>query len=320
MASSIASLVPEPIEKCAVWAASPTSTTLSWCQRSLRTVGKLRQIERFVSSGCPRARRAKSRSRERDRVVLGRPASSPALRHVSSVDSTMKVELAVVEPVGVHLEQAVRVLLEEERERGERRTSSRARRTGSAASRSAGRKCSRVARAHRAVHAVGREDQVGVARTARGRRPRALNRAARRARAQRSLQDVEQRLPRQAREAVPGRGTISPLIVDLDVVPVGERAADRLVGLAVGLREALQRRVGEDHAPAEGVVRAVALEDGDLVRGVGLLHEEREVQARGPPPMQTIFTAAPPWPSPLASKAIVGRKRGPSNRAPLPLR
>ncbi len=35
-----ASLVPEPIEKCAVCAASPISTSLPWGQRSLRTVGK----------------------------------------------------------------------------------------------------------------------------------------------------------------------------------------------------------------------------------------------------------------------------------------
>ena len=41
----MASLVPEPIEKWAVWAASPSSTMLSWNQRSLRTVVKLTQRE-----------------------------------------------------------------------------------------------------------------------------------------------------------------------------------------------------------------------------------------------------------------------------------
>ena len=44
IASSIASFVPEPIEKCAVCAASPSSTTFSWCQCSLRTVGKFSQL------------------------------------------------------------------------------------------------------------------------------------------------------------------------------------------------------------------------------------------------------------------------------------
>ena len=53
IASSIASLVPEPIEKCAVALASPSSTMLSLTQRLLRIIGKLRHIERLVSSGWP---------------------------------------------------------------------------------------------------------------------------------------------------------------------------------------------------------------------------------------------------------------------------
>ncbi len=50
IASSIASLVPEPIEKCAVALASPSSTMLSLTQRLLRIIGKLRHIERLVRS------------------------------------------------------------------------------------------------------------------------------------------------------------------------------------------------------------------------------------------------------------------------------
>ena len=53
MASSIARRVPEPIEKCAVRSASPISTTLPADQRSLRTFGKLRQIDLFETSGSP---------------------------------------------------------------------------------------------------------------------------------------------------------------------------------------------------------------------------------------------------------------------------
>ncbi len=45
IASSIASFVPEPIEKCAVCAASPISTTLSWNHDALRTIGKLSHCE-----------------------------------------------------------------------------------------------------------------------------------------------------------------------------------------------------------------------------------------------------------------------------------
>ena len=53
MASSMASLVPEPMEKCALALASPRSTLLPMTQRLLRIIGKLRQIERFVGTGGP---------------------------------------------------------------------------------------------------------------------------------------------------------------------------------------------------------------------------------------------------------------------------
>src|SRR6266581_967895 len=52
MASSIASLVPEPMEKCAVAFASPIRTTLSATQRSQRMFGKLRQTDRLVMMRC----------------------------------------------------------------------------------------------------------------------------------------------------------------------------------------------------------------------------------------------------------------------------
>ena len=54
---------------------------------------------------------------------------------------------------------------------------------------------------------------------------------------------------------------------------------DLVVGLAVGLREVLERGVREDHAEAEGVVGPVALDHGDLVVRIGLLHQERQVEA-----------------------------------------
>ena len=51
-------------------------------------------------------------------------------------------------------------------------------------------------------------------------------------------------------------------------------------GFGVGRLQVAQRLVGEHHAPAEGVVGPVALDHRDPVRGVLLLHEQREVQAR----------------------------------------
>ncbi len=62
MASSKARRVPEPMEKCAVWAASPTRTRLPADQRALVIRGNWRQIDRLAISGCPSSSRAKTRS------------------------------------------------------------------------------------------------------------------------------------------------------------------------------------------------------------------------------------------------------------------
>src|SRR5262249_37637224 len=67
--------------------------------------------------------------------------------------------------------------------------------------------------------------------------------------------------------------------MDLDVVPIGEVAAQRPVALAVVGLEVVQRLVGEDDAEAERVLRPVALEHGDLRSRPGLLHQDGEVQA-----------------------------------------
>ena len=52
--------------------------------------------------------------------------------------------------------------------------------------------------------------------------------------------------------------------MDLDIVPIGKVTDDGAVALAVIGLEGIERLVGEDDAKAEGVVRAVALEDGDV--------------------------------------------------------
>ena len=69
--------------------------------------------------------------------------------------------------------------------------------------------------------------------------------------------------------------------MDVDVVPVTERGEDLGVGFGVRRFEVAERLVGEDDAPAERVVRQVALDDGDLVPRVGLFQQQREIQARG---------------------------------------
>ncbi len=100
-ASSIASFVPEPIEKWAVWAASPNSTTFSWLHWAQRTVAKLIHLELLPINRCPSSRSAKisaHRSSASGSDSPGaRPGSAvkPARRHTSSCISTMSVEPVV---------------------------------------------------------------------------------------------------------------------------------------------------------------------------------------------------------------------------------
>src|SRR5438132_2916375 len=62
IASSIASLVPEPIEKCAVCRASPISTMLRCDQRSFQIHGKLRHTDLLEMSLWPSRLSAKTSS------------------------------------------------------------------------------------------------------------------------------------------------------------------------------------------------------------------------------------------------------------------
>ena len=85
-----------------------------------------------------------------------------------------------------------------------------------------------------------------------------------------------------AGEAVAGGADHAPFDVDVDVVPMRECARDLGLGLRVGAGQILERPIGEDDAPAEGVGGPVALEDRDFVAPVLLLHQDREVEAGGP--------------------------------------
>ena len=85
--------VPDPMEKCAECAASPTSTMLPCRHARFRTVGKPRQIDRFRISRCDPSSSAKTSSRKRA-VSRSEAVSMPAARQVASVASTMKVEIA----------------------------------------------------------------------------------------------------------------------------------------------------------------------------------------------------------------------------------
>jgi hypothetical protein len=97
-----------------------------------------------------------------------------------------------------------------------------------------------------------------------------------------ALQDLEQAPPPDATEAMPTGANDLAAKVDLDVVPVLEGVANLHMRLRVRRGQVLERLVGEDHAPPERVIGPVALDDAHVVRRVGALHEEREIQARGP--------------------------------------
>src|SRR5215469_12008413 len=94
----MASLVPEPTEKCAVAAASPINTIFSCDQVSHNTRGKFSQAEprkcaAFDMSGCPARYLANMRSQVQHDSSWLMP-SKPNFRQVASEHSTMKVAVS----------------------------------------------------------------------------------------------------------------------------------------------------------------------------------------------------------------------------------
>lgn len=96
----MASLVPEPIEKWALCAASPSSTTFSCRQQALRTVSKRIHREALGISRWPSRCSARSSSQRRTLARSLSPragsdsarAANPARCQACSAISTMKVE------------------------------------------------------------------------------------------------------------------------------------------------------------------------------------------------------------------------------------
>jgi len=93
------------------------------------------------------------------------------------------------------------------------------------------------------------------------------------------LKDIQQALAADAGKTVTTRARRLAAIVNSDVVPVDERFADecgafRVVGFEIG-----QRLIGQHNAPTERVVRPVALDDDNLVRGIAPLERDREIEA-----------------------------------------
>ncbi|MNM71291.1 hypothetical protein D3C81_829520 [compost metagenome] len=185
----------------------------------------------------------------------------------------------VVEAVGMRLEPAVLGLLEGEREGIEQLV--RAQPDKAALARIDVRlEGVGVAGADTAVQAVRGDHQVGLVlhrqRLVVGDivleyQPDAERFAAR-------LQDIEQALAADADKAVATGADGAAADMDVDVVPVVEGGIDLGSAVRVGLLEVVHGGVGEHHAPAESVVRPVALDHDDLVGRVLQFHQQAEVQ------------------------------------------
>jgi hypothetical protein len=63
-----------------------------------------------------------------------------------------------------------------------------------------------------------------------------------------------------------------------DVIPVGKVRPDRFRADRIILRQIVERLVGQHDAPAECVIRLVALDDNNLVRRIAQLHRDREIE------------------------------------------
>ena len=204
-------------------------------------------------------------------MVCGCPSESkPAARHDASSHSTMNVDSLLVESIAVRLEDAVLVLDEEEREGIERQRGAEPDEAGRAARRDRARMRRRSCAANRAVDAVGRDDQVGVAESecVESTTSRTLGAESEidAQLAARGAGESEQLAARDAAEAVAARRDATTVDEDVDVVPVREIVGDRAERRLVGSPEILEGLVGKHDAPAERVVGPVSLENGDLVR------------------------------------------------------
>src|SRR6185295_3778782 len=92
------------------------------------------------------------------------------------------------------------------------------------------------------------------------------------------LQDIEKSLPADPTEAVAAGPHHCPTIVNSDVIPIDKRIANCLGGNGVVGVKIAERLVRQNHTPAKGVVRFVALDDDNIVRSVTELQRNREVE------------------------------------------
>ena len=86
---------------------------------------------------------------------------------------------------------------------------------------------------------------------------------------------------RNSAEAVAARANRVALEVDLDVVPMGKGLRDLTLRRLVGRSQVLQRCIGKDDAPAEGIERPIALVEVHGPRGKARFDQYPEIEAGG---------------------------------------
>ncbi len=129
-----------------------------------------------------------------------------------------------------------------------------------------------------AVHTVGADDQVVGLGQPGGVRGFGVEAEVHAEGAAAVVQDLQETLAPQGREAVSSGGVAGVAVADVYVVPAGEVVLQGLVDLGVRVFYAAEGLVGEDHSEAEGVVGGVAFPDGDLPGGVQAFQQRGGVQ------------------------------------------
>ena len=251
----MASLVPEPIEKCAVCAASPSRTTLPCRQLWQRSVPKLIHLELLACTAwSPRMWReqladpARSTPRPTRRAAGCAGASAPEAGGSPDRVVHLDDERAAGRVVGVavDLHHAVRRRHDVELERVEDQVRAEPHVLAAARSRGRGRTLSANAVRGRRVRPVGGDHQVVVARSARqGPAPRCGSASRTPSSAQRCCRICEQPAAAHRGEPVPAAGDHLAAKVHVDVVPAGELAlhrARRPAGRRARCRRASRRR------------------------------------------------------------------------------
>ena len=92
------------------------------------------------------------------------------------------------------------------------------------------------------------------------------------------LQQQQQPHPPDAAKTMPGRHRAGVLVDHRDIVPIGKMRVDRLGAFRVVGLEIRQRFIGQHHAPAKGIVRLVALDDGDVMGRIAQFQADREIE------------------------------------------